>query len=661
MPEKRPVLIGDLATLAYLGEPCLSPDGERLAFVWRTADRSRYRSRIAVADERGSFREWTRGEKDGSSRWRPDGQALSFVRTEEGISQIWMLPTDGGEASPLSKLPEGSIGEYRWSPDGKWIALTFRERALERTQLAEKEREASKASCPPWVLDDIQYRLDGDGVFGADRYRLLLMDAVSGETQVLCAAAPDGDYSFDWAPDSSRLAVIHTVRARPYFDLPQDEIFLIDIHGLATMVSCSLEGSKTSPCWSQDGDWIAFLANPDPHDAWGTRSLRLVAIRPDGAELRWLSEGYDDDFGVSTLSDTGSEAFGGLHWIGGRIIGQVGFRGSSHPVAYGLDGTREVLSDGRGICLLGPQASTSGLPVLLGGSTSPLEAGVLAFGKPPRAWTSVNREWAESLDLIEPEELEIPTSPNKDGSECVLHAWVIRPRVPNGASVIQVHGGPHAQYGYALFHEFQCLAAAGYTVFFSNPRGSKGYGEQHCREIFGDWGNQDWRDIQALTEHVQSDPSLDRNRIAIAGGSYGGYMVNWAVGHSKAYRTAITDRCVSNLVSASGNADFPFNRDRYFTGCAYGSLESIAELWRQSPIAYFDQVETPMLIIHSEGDLRCNIEQSEQVFAALQERGIKSRFVRYPRTTSHGMSRNGPPDLRQHRLGQILLWLSETL
>jgi len=662
MPEKRPVRVRDLATLAYLGEPSLSPDGERLAFVWRTADGSRYRSRVAVAEASGRVRDWTRGERDGSPRWSPDGRLLSFVRAEDGISQIWVLSTEGGEASPLSKLPEGSIGEYRWSPDGKWIALTFRERALERTQAAEKEREANKASSPPWVLDDVQYRLDGDGVYGADRYRLLLMDAESGETRVLCASAPDGDYAFDWAPDSGRLAVVHTVRPRPYFDLPQDEVFLVDLGGLATVVPCSLEGRKGAPCWSPDGQWIAFLANTDPHDAWGTRSLRLYAIRPDGAEVRWVSEGYDDDFGVSTLSDTGSEAFGGLHWIGERIVGQVGYRGSSHPVAYRLDGTREVLSNGPGICLLGPQASANGeLPVLLGGPTSPLEAGVVTLGQPPTPWTSVNREWAESLDLIAPEELQIPSSPNKDGSECVLHAWVIRPRVPNGAAVIQVHGGPHTQYGHALFHEFQCLAAAGYTVYFSNPRGSKGYGERHCREIFGDWGNQDWRDIEALTGFVQADPSVDSGRIAVAGGSYGGYMVNWAVGHSKAYRTAITDRCVSNLVSASGNADFPFNRDRYFTGYAFGSLESIAELWRQSPIAYFDQVDTPMLIIHSEGDLRCNIEQSEQVFAALQERGIKSRFVRYPRTTSHGMSRNGPPDLRQHRLEQMLLWLSETL
>jgi len=144
--------------------------------------------------------------------------------------------------------------------------------------------------------------------------------------------------------------------------------------------------------------------------------------------------------------------------------------------------------------------------------------------------------------------------------------------------------------------------------------------------------------------------------MGVMGGSYGGYMTNWVIGHCQDFKAAITDRCVSNMVSMAGNSDFPFNKDSYFKGFPWGDIDDIRELWRQSPISYFKNVKTPTLIIHSEGDLRCNVEQSEEIFVALQMQGIESRFVRYPQNTSHGMSRGGPPDLRLHRLGEILSW-----
>jgi dipeptidyl aminopeptidase/acylaminoacyl peptidase len=205
------------------------------------------------------------------------------------------------------------------------------------------------------------------------------------------------------------------------------------------------------------------------------------------------------------------------------------------------------------------------------------------------------------------------------------------------------------------------LAAQGYVVVYSNPRGSKGYGEGFCGAIRGDWGNKDWDDIQAVTRWMQHQPYIHPGQMAVMGGSYGGYMTNWTIGHTDAFRVAITDRCVSNFVSMSGSSDFPFNRGGYFKGIPFGDLNDIAELWRQSPLAYFKDVKTPTLIIHSEGDLRCNVEQSEQVFHALQAQGIESRFVRYPSNTSHGMSRTGPPDLRLHRLGEITAWLERFL
>jgi dipeptidyl aminopeptidase/acylaminoacyl peptidase len=161
------------------------------------------------------------------------------------------------------------------------------------------------------------------------------------------------------------------------------------------------------------------------------------------------------------------------------------------------------------------------------------------------------------------------------------------------------------------------LAAQGYVVVYSNPRGSKGYSEGFCEAIRRNWGVKDWQDVAAVKDWMKKQPFIDSKRMGVMGGSYGGFMTNWAIGHTNDFVGAITDRCVFNWVSMAGNSDYPLNRDDYFGGCAWGPLSNLTDLWRQSPAAYFDKVKTPTLIIHSEGDLRCNVEQAEQVFYVL--------------------------------------------
>ncbi|MHC4103011.1 MAG: alpha/beta hydrolase family protein [Planctomycetota bacterium] len=273
------------------------------------------------------------------------------------------------------------------------------------------------------------------------------------------------------------------------------------------------------------------------------------------------------------------------------------------------------------------------------------------------ALTSFNAELLGELELSTPTSHWVKTP---DGTK--VQVWVLAPlgfkpgrKYP---AVLEIHGGPHAQYGVGFFHEFQVLAAAGYAVFFSNPRGSKGYGRDHCAAIRGSWGAADWTDILAVTEFMKAQPHVDNRRMGVMGGSYGGYMTNWVIGHTNDFKAAITDRCVSNLVSMQGSSDYLEPPGSYWPGNAWDSPEV---LWEQSPLKYFGKVKTPTLIIHSEGDLRCNIEQAEQVFAALKLRNVATKLIRYPRSTSHGMSRGGPPDMRVHRLHQILSWWKKYL
>jgi len=656
---KRPVRAEDLKDFHLVSDPQISPDGSRILFTkGKVGSKTAVVNNLFVVDVASQVSmQLTQGEGgNGHGRWAPDGGSIAFISgREKPCPQIFTLAMSGGEAVKRTSLPQGSIGGFTWSPNGRWIAFTFRETEQSRTEAATKARQESGESSPPWEIDDIFYRMDGDGYFGMQRFKLCVLDLESGKHEVVCDASPIGMYSYDWLPDSSGLVVGHSASPRPMFDKPDDQLYLVPLKGKTKKIKGLPTGHKGHAKVSPDGKTIAYLGDVSIEDPWGVRNTKLYIVSVEGGEPKCLTEGHDSCLTVSTLSDTGAGCDGCVEWSadGKSIRVMVGFHGTAQigEVSKAKGGIR-LLTNGRHVLGVGNldrrgtrQALTIALP------TKIAEIGVYDDGKIVQL-TNFNEEFHESVAAIEPEPVWIDST---DGMK--VHAWVMRPKGKKSyPAILEVHGGPHTQYGEAYFHEFQLLVAQGYAVVFSNPRGSKGYGEAWCAAIRGDWGNKDWEDIQAVTKWMQAQPEIKTGQIGIMGGSYGGYMTNWAIGHSKEYRAAITDRCVSNWLSASGNSDFPLNRDGYFGGYAWGDLAAIAKLWQQSPISHFEGVSTPTLVIHSEGDLRCNVEQSEQVFFALQSQGVESRFVRYPPNTSHGMSRNGPPDMKLHRLGEIVKW-----
>lgn len=670
---KRAMKPDDIQKMVFVGDPQISPDGSRVLFSKKTINqKNKYISNLCVVDGKGAVRQWTHGEHGAAhGRWSPDGGHIAFVSgREQEIPQIFLLATDGGEARKLTDLPEGSIGAFRWSPDGTKIAFSFRETAKERTKAAAKEREAKGLSTPPIELDDIWYRLDGDGYFAGQRYVLHVVEVETGKHSALLDSDALGNYSFDWAPNSKELAVAHSANKRPLSMPANDQIWRVTLSGKTSKLKGLPKGDKTAVRWSPDGKTIAYAGDVDESDPWGVRNVKLYLVSPDGGEPACLSGDTDYDLGAATLSDSKEAAFDAvLEWApdSKSLYVQIGWHGETQLGQASISGGLKLLTSGHHAYGIGNvSADGKSIAVVHSDALHLPEVGILdGHGKKYRRLTGLNDKFHEEIKLSEPEEFWLDTTPNKDGSEAKVHGWVMKPigykqpkRYP---AILEIHGGPHAQYGWTFFHEFQTLAAAGYVVVYTNPRGSKGYGEGHCAAIRGDWGNQDWDDIQAVTRWMQHQSYIHSGQMGIMGGSYGGYMTNWAVGHTNDFKAAITDRCVSNMVSMAGNSDFPFNKDGYFRGSAWGDIEAIRELWKQSPIAFFEHVKTPMLIIHSEGDLRCNIEQSEQVFTALQQAGVDSRFVRYPATTSHGMSRNGPPDLRIHRLNEIVAWWDKYL
>jgi acylaminoacyl-peptidase len=244
-----------------------------------------------------------------------------------------------------------------------------------------------------------------------------------------------------------------------------------------------------------------------------------------------------------------------------------------------------------------------------------------------------------------------------------VHGWLMRPPRARGRHksplILEVHGGPEAMYGWSFMHEFQVLAARGYAVLYTNPRGSKGYGEAFTARIFADWGNQDAADCLSAVEAASALPGIDAARLGVAGGSYGGFMTAWLVGHSDRFQAAVAMRGCYNFASFYGTSDIgPWFGDYILGGPVYAREALYRE---RSPLTYASQIRTPLLLIHSESDLRCPIEQAEQLFVQLRRLGqTPTELIRFPEE-SHNLSRSGRPDRRVERLEQMVAWFERFL
>jgi dipeptidyl aminopeptidase/acylaminoacyl peptidase len=285
--------------------------------------------------------------------------------------------------------------------------------------------------------------------------------------------------------------------------------------------------------------------------------------------------------------------------------------------------------------------------------TIPGDVHVLTTGEGrSRRLTELNSDLFKEIPLATPEEF---TFTGADGWQ--LQGWILRPQREGLApAILEIHGGPMAMYGQSFFFEFQLLAANGYAVVYVNPRGSTGYGRHFSDAVNKDWGGKDWQDIQAGLDAAIARGGLDADRLGVAGGSYGGYMTNWAVSHTDRFKAAVTMRCVANMAVMFGTSDVGWYLMDEFDGkVPWKDLEEIME---RSPITYVDRIHTPLLILHSDQDLRCPISEGEQMFTALKFLGREVRMMRFEGQT-HDLSRNGHPRSRVIRLEAILNWFRD--
>jgi len=676
----RTITIEDLYQMKFVSRPRISPDGQRVAMVVTTIDEHKheYHSSIWVASANGGEpRRFTTGPANAHSpAWSPDGRFLAFVSEREGEAvhsteskeqkklgkgkpQVWILPMEGGEAYQLTFMEHG-VSSPVWSPDGKYVLFSA------PVGPADEESEDGKKLPKVRVIDNLWYKLDGVGFIYERRSHLFLVPATGGTPQQLTDGDwDDGDAA--WAPDGTQIAFASD-RTENRWRIPGADIYTLSIQdGKAGELRCLTDGTQgcSSPSWSPDGKTIAYLAAAKFRSA-GHVYLYTIAANAEHGQGTNLTSEFDGSCMDWTNSDIGDEhLMPPPVWSadGKALYVLASYHGASRIYVIPADGASKepaTLTPGEvHVRDFSADASASKLALLVGSATRPQEIFVRPTspdGELKRV-SAFNDALFEELLLVTPEYM-----PFKGADGWDIDGWILKPHNFDPSKkyplVVEIHGGPQTQYGYGFFHEMQMLVAEGYVVFFTNPRGSCGYGYEFALAVRGAWGEKDSIDIMLGIDELLKRGYIDEQRMGVTGGSYGGFMTNWLIGHSDRFKVAVTDRCVYNLATMFGSSDIGW--DLGYDNLETTPWENLEKYMHMSPAGYVQNIHTPLLIIHSEQDLRCPIEQAEQLFTALKWMGREVRLVRFE-GQSHGLSRGGHPKLRLERLRHMRDWFAKYL
>lgn len=665
--KKRLISAEDLYRFALISEPQISPNGDLAVYCLHRVDR-RTEKKVAnlwiVPTDRGKPHPFTHGDQqDLRPRFSPDGSQIAFLsnREDEKQPQIYVVPVHGGEARRLTDL-DGTIAAFEWSPDGKRLVLQFRARDKEELE-REKDEQKKELGVVCRHVTRVFFKEDETGFLPKERWHLWTVSVASGRAKQLTRGDVYDELEPRWSPDGKTMAFFSNRSGDPDLDPDAIDLYVIPAVGGAMEKIATPVGPKRNPSFSPDGRWIAYYGHEGKAQDW--KQTRLWIVPADGrGKARCLTTDYDFNVSSGTINDTGGLPQMPPTWSrdGKTIYFQVAHHGNTVLKAVALDGSPPPVNDivhGEGV--VGTFTFDRNQEKLLYFYGTMTDPGQVWFREgvhgPSRPLTRVNERLLQSIDLGKINEVWFKGAAGNE-----LQGWILTPpgfdpkkKYP---SILEIHGGPRTQYGNFFMHEFYVLATQGYVVYFCNPRGGQGYGEAHSKAITNNWGTVDYDDLMAWTDLLEAEPYIDEKRMGVTGGSYGGYMTAWIIGHTDRFKAAVVQRCVSNLTSMYGSSDFNWAFQHEF-----GDLppwEDFENYWRQSPMKTIGNAKTPTLVIHSEQDLRCAIEQGEQVFVALKRLGVDTEMVRFP-DEPHGLSRGGRTDRRVARLNHIVRWFDRYL
>ncbi len=656
---KRKLAVNDLFELKSVATPHISPSGKEAVFIHThiEEEKNKYVANLFHIDlESNEITQWTQGEDRVSSpAWSADGKQLAFLSNRDDKNQLYILPSSGGEAKKLTTFDNG-VSSFIWSPCGKklWINAVVKE----GKNFTDKEEKEQNKNPEVYRVTKMKYQMDGQGLIPQDIYSQIgVVEIESGKVTQFT----EGNHQYGLqavSHDAKKIVIGVNRKENQDFEFRQP-LYIVDVETKEETVLVDEDGHFGGATFSYDNRYIAYVGATREY-ANTTHTELYIFDTEDGSRM-CLTEGVDAPIGDYVVADhlQGVEAPTVVWTRDNHLYFQLSTMGDVRLYFASLDGSVYPASPenehvyGYDISLDGEFAI-----VAVSNAVSPGEIfkQTIATGKRDRL-TSFNEKYLDEVELIEPSAIVY-----KGAKDWDVHGWLMKPvGYETGEKyplIISIHGGPAAMYANTFTHEMQLFTALGYGVLYVNPRGSHSYSQEFVDAVRGDYGGHDYEDIMAGLDYVISENEwIDTDRLGVTGGSYGGFMTNWIVSHTNRFKAAVTQRSISNWISFFGVSDVGY----YFNDWQHkADMNDVDKLWDISPLKYAKDIETPLLILHSEKDYRCPIEQAEQLYITLKSMHKETEFVRVP-DSDHNLTRTGIPNLRIASLDETINWFAKYL
>jgi len=643
----------DVFELEWASEPQIAPDGQRVVFVRNSMDimADRRRSTLWIVGADGSdMRPLTSGARnDAVPRWSPDGRRLAFLSHDEAGVQLYVRWMDTGQSARLTNL-QSPPQAIEWSPDGSWLAflMLVRSEAKPFAEAPAKPEGATWAK-PPRVIQRLLYRADGEGYLQDGYRQLFVLPAEGGTPRQLTSGAYDHDGPPVWTPDGKALLISANRRDDWEYRPLESEIYEVSVVDGSLRALTDREGPDRHPIVSPDGRQIAYLGFDDRRQ--GYQVTRLNVMNRDGGGKRVLTAAFDADVESPAWSADGK-----------GVVFATALRGNGKVAIAGLDGQVRMLASDLGGGDLGRPYGGGSFSLARGGrfaytQTRPGQPPDVAVGAVSAAGAAAARVTRLCDDLLASRTLgaveEITFESSHDRR--AIQGWIVKPPAFDPARkyplILEIHGGPFANYGDRFAAELQLYAAAGYVVLYANPRGSTSYGEEFGNLIHHNYPGQDYDDLMSGVDAVLARGYVDPQNLFVTGGSGGGVLTAWIVGKTDRFRAAVSAKPVINWYSFALTSDiYTFFHQYWFSALPWERPE---EYLRRSPLSLVGNVKTPTMLLTGEEDYRTPISESEQFYQALKLRKVDTALVRIPEAPHAIIVR---PSLLAAKVAHILAW-----